>query len=230
MNPTLESVSAAYEPVSDLKRSASNGNIMKTRYAHLLLVVCLSAPLRSDAELLMTLYGQPGESIVAFELSGSTQQSTSWSAYGGIYASLPSFDAISTSASGQFDIVSGSGAVSNLSTASSVPIDGLSFADTTLTRPNDGDVFGVSSPAYAATVGDIISWSGMGTIDLAQQGATFDDLAIGSGNGPVGLPRSGTARLTIAFVPEPTTVSLLGIGVLALVIARRKCYTRQQQC
>jgi len=178
------------------------------------------------SQMAMTLYGQPGNSIVSFELSGTTQITTFSGNITGFGGDLSSFNAIELPLGsvdhGVLDLVSGGGVVSNLTQMTAVPITNLYLQDRTATGPGLYDRFGVVTPVYSMSFGDTIGWAGSGMIDLAQFGATFDNLNVGSGTGPAGLPTpSGITSLTIIAVPEPTTTGLACVGLLLLTRVRR---------
>jgi len=188
--------------------------------------VLLLSSTKVSAELLMTLSGQPGDSIVTFELSGSTTIAGFSSGILGMGGTLTNFDAFSPAMGsvnhGHLPLLSGSALIDDLTQGSSVSVTALFLQDRT-TLGSIGDRFGVQSQIYNIADGDTVAWSGSGTVDLSSQGASFDDLTIGTGMGYFDAPgAAGELRLTIQLIPEPTTVTLLGLGSLALVMVRRR--------
>jgi hypothetical protein len=203
---------------------------MKVTRLHLIATLALAAavwPINSRAELLMMLRGQPGDSIVFFELSGSTVVTDFSGMNRGLGSTLIDFDAFAPTLgsvnSGRLDLLSGSGSVRNLTAASEVPIVGLFLQDRT-TLPSIEDRFGVATERYPLSVGDVIAWSGSGAVDLSQQGASFSDLTIGTGlgDGVAGPNPSGEVRLTIQAIPEPTSLALLLPSAALLTLGLRQ--------
>jgi len=178
----------------------------------------------------MTLSGQPGDSILTFELSGSTTITGFSGAIVGLGGSLTDFDAFSPAVGsvnvGGLPLLSGSASIINVTQGEERPVDRLFLQDKTA-LPSISDRFGVHSSLYTIAPGDTVAWSGSGTVDLSSQAASFDDLTIGTGIGFFDAPSAaGEMRLTIQLIPEPTTFTLLGLGSLALVSVRRRRFTR----
>jgi len=76
------------------------------------------------------------------------------------------------------------------------------------------------SPDAFVSVDDTLTFSGTGTFTAV--GITFDDLTSGTytgiGNGPISGPGdfTGTVTLNISAVPEPSTFTNMGLGLLGM--------------
>ncbi len=172
------------------------------------------------ASVVMNLEGMRGSSILNFSLNGSGIAVESFGSLitGFGFSITDGFDpfppAILGTNNGNFALLSGSAMFSNETNGTTLAITGLFLQD----PPSlEFDRFGViTAGTYRVSLGDTISWTGVGTIDLSTKGLTFSDLTQGSGLGlfrPANVPVNIEGLLnvrSIATVPEPSTLTVLG--------------------
>ena len=178
----------------------------------------------AHGEMIMTLTGTPGSSIIHWSVSGSDTATASFGY--GVCAMFgldvtDGFDPFPSGMSGgdygRNPLASGGGTVSNLTDGVTEPITGITL--------QDSDLFGVArfGARYEGTfhygAGDVFSWQGSGTIDLSSRGVTFDDLTQGTGDARTfldGRDMGIVGRLVVRQVPEPTSIAFAVSAVFSL--------------
>ena len=180
---------------------------MKTIETLLLLTILLFA-VPADGALLVTFREVPGTSIVEFELSGEASPGFSGSALNVHSSAFQGFDPFGSALPSEFGdyfaITTGTAIIINATTNQSRSISGIALLNLAA-----GDRVGFRySPAESLFFepDDILTWIGFGTIDLAELGASFDDLVIGSGSAKFSSVPWSEAEVILEIVSAPEPV------------------------
>jgi hypothetical protein len=206
--------------------NANTRSIARVRAVVIILAFHCFCPIdRAFGDMTLTLSGQPGSPLVAFSLTGT---STATSSFNGpftgqmfdVYDGSDLFPPEITNANSPFGIyalASGGGTVLNLTAGTSNAVTGVTL--------QDNQLFGVArfgvgfSGSQTVAIGDSLTWSGSGTIDLSTSNLTFNDITKGS---LTGIAEGSGFRGTLIIVPEPgTSMSLIHFGIGLLAIRRR---------
>ena len=171
-----------------------------------------------QAQLVMTLRGTPGSSVLSFNLSGSdvAQGGIANPISGAVFTITDGFDPFPAAINAglgptdiaTFPIITGGAAmnVTNSGGDFGIAVDDLILEDSSFRGTERFGVLPVVT--YDLMFGDTLSWNGAGTIDLSSQGLTFDDLSMGTGESVGGFVVGGI-EATLHVVPEPSSLFLL---------------------
>lgn len=208
--------------------------MLPKRIVHLCNIALLSLlaiSTSANATLIMTLSGEAGSSIVEFELSGSAISAGSFeSDYAGTgFQITDSFDPFPSQIlnfnNGVYPFLTGGATISNVTKG--ITTQGIAIYlqdDSFLGVPRFG-ISAIQSQALPPiAIGDVLSWSGSGTFNLAYAGLIFDDLLQGRGKAFEGFVGKidGELRIQQVKVNEPSSIMLLLMVVAAIVIHRKR--------
>jgi hypothetical protein len=202
-------------------------------YARFLLVTVAlglaSGPAKTYANLVMTLSGNSGSSLVEVTFSGSSSAQRGGAIINYGWEFFPTdFDPFPAGVAGgdfvSFNFTLGSPTYSNLTRGLTAPITGVWLQDSSNSVKPGYERFGIRAqfePIFDNTyiAGDLVAWSGSATMDLSAKGLTFDDFTPGT-TGPI-AGVNGIFEGQLVIVPEPTALTLCVLGMLGLLSRKR---------
>lgn len=184
--------------------------------------VCVAQ--RAQGELVLHLFGVPGENVIQFEASGTNIPTQPGGTddilfFGGDFLVNPTFRIRSVFNFSSHPVLTNHTNGQSTDFAA-LHLDG-EFTDGEVDDARLAWTFGNPAPTPVAwAFGHVLTLSGSGTIDLSAANGTIADFKPGSYLSTAGNGTLGDVRLNITSVPEPG--SALGCGIAAVAVWRTR--------